>query len=495
MSEAVPSRSGARAGAKWTAVGAVIAALSQASILILAGSLLDPAALGHLAIALFLIGLFSMIVAAGNDYAIVQMTAFSKSDFYRIIGRLAALSLVSLLGALLFLTILHPWLHRLEPASLYIALMISFADGLALVLGAVLQRDLRYRDVELVGIVRNVLTVILGAVVLLQVPTLAALLMARLAAGIGGVVFCLHLMRGQAWDAGAGGGDASGVARDLLAKNVVNYLSRHAEIMAMTPQVGFQGLGFYDFSRRLVAQPRDLLANVVFRFCYPLLSKSRRIAKARLADRVFRMIYQDTVFSAALVGFPMFSLLLIVGPPLILLLLGAEWAPALPVFGIFAATALFQLLGNGLVTAALTANGQSKIVMKAEIYTIGPRFVLIFLSSLHGIAAVALTSCLIILLKLAVMQHILFRRSAISYLSLLGRLRVPALAGVAAAIPALACLSALPAGLAGIVATAVLFSVIYVTACLYQKPGLMTVFGGAGGGGLAAMGRRREGTG
>lgn len=402
------------------------------------GIFLTPVDLSYFAIALIISGFGLAAFPLGQEMAIVRQANLTVRYVLLCIAQslLLGASFLLLLGIAQFF---YPAADWPAPATIVVlGLLIGISDCLFQILIGAAQNKLRYKNIELTTITRNSLIFLFTIGALLISPRIEIALAARLCAGLAGLVmiFMVAIRKLPVSEPGLRFPVWSPLAFDMLSKNVVNFFSRNADIVAAGPQLGVANLGYYDFSRRIVAQPRDLLASVLFRFAYPLFSRLALIENPKVRAKVFRRIYAEMVSVAAKLGFPFFVLLLIVGPDLIINVLGPDWADAVPVFQIFAATALFQLLGNGLVSSALTANDQSRFVMVVETATVPPRFILLFFVSFYGLIPVALANAAFIVVKLAYMQHELIRKTAINYKGLARAIGRPTIAVTCAAIAA-----------------------------------------------------------
>jgi O-antigen/teichoic acid export membrane protein len=403
-----------RSGGKWTALGAVVGVLSQLAILLGLALLLSPEDVGFFAIFLFVLGIGITVLPLGNDFSFVQAERLSRADIIRMVGLGGVLVALFLSSAFV---VLKPLSNVSEGVSAAITFgtLVGFAEAIFLVFSAALQRNLDFRSIESANIARQLLTFALSLALLAITRQVEAAYIGRLLANL---LSCVMLIKPLSRVLGRGRPQQpilSSVARDMLLKNVLGHFSRNAEIVAGSPQLGVAGLGIYDLGRRFVAQPRDFIGSILFKFTFPVFSKISKIADPKKKRRFMRRTYGDVIALAAFAGFPVFAVVLLLADPLITDIFGSEWRSAIYVVQIFALTAFIQILGNNIITSALTATGGSNIVLKAEYLLIAPRLIGVYGASFHGPVAIAIVMSVFIIAKLIWMQRELNKLTDLSF--------------------------------------------------------------------------------
>ena len=416
-----------RQGAIWTAFGAIAGVLSQLVIMLTLALLLGPEAVGLFAVFAFVLGLGLTLFPLGHDYAFVQAADLTRGDVSRVIAlatlAAGALALVAFGFSAAFWGAVLP----LGRAVLF-GIAVGLAEALFLLASAVLQRGLNYRAIERVNITRHILTLVLSLSALALSGQIEGAYLGRLISNLG----ALCLMAGPLGAALRPGRARQPVmpplARDMIVSGTLSHLSRNAEVMVATPQLGVVGLGLYDFGRRIIAQPVTFLGTILSKFAYPLFAKIGQIECAPLRARVLRRSYGRIARSAALVGFPLFALALLLADPLIPVLFGPDWAPSVRVAQIFALAAFVQVLGNNIATTGLVAMGGSDRVLRVEYLILGPRLLAIFAASFAGPVVLAVVASLFNLIKLVWMQAALNARGGTDFAQIAGAVRGVALA-------------------------------------------------------------------
>lgn len=392
-----------KSGGIWTALGATAAIISQIGIIISLAAFFGPTEVGQFSVFLFVLSLVLTIAPFGNDFAFVQSEELARADFLRVVAVGACATILVSLIVFSISNIFIESIGHLSSAIIF-GCIAGFMESAVLVSSAILQRNLNYRTIESANILRNFLTFILSILSLFIFMSIESVFLSRIISNI----ICLFIISKPVLSDLLPGRPrqpfCSYVARDMLLKNVLNHISRNAEVFAALPQLGTAGLGVYDFGRRIIAQPRDLIGSVLFKFTYPMFAKIHNIDNISVRNRFMRRAYKNSVSAAAYFGFPIFALTLLISDPLIVHLFGEEWSPAVPVVNVFAITAFIQVLGNNIITSALTATGGSGIVLKAEYALFIPRILAVYVSSFYGPTTIAIAIAFFIIFKLLWMQ-------------------------------------------------------------------------------------------
>lgn len=453
-----------RSGGMWTAFGAVAGVFSQLAIMLSLAAFLKPADVGLFSVFLFVVGLGLTIFPFGNDFAFVQASRLAFSD----LGRTALAGLFLALSSSILVLISVQYLNIGSTnlmSSIQFGIAVGFTEACFLLCSSVLQRDLEYKSIERANILRQILTLILSLSLLAATHRLEGAFVGRLVSNLVAVGMILLPIARSVETGTPRQRFMSNISRDMLLKNALGHLSLNAEVVAASPQLGVSGLGIYDFGRRIIAQPRDFIGAILFKFTYPLFSNISKIENANVKQRFMRRVYRSVVIGAASVGFPVFASAIILSDPMITMLFGQEWSSSIPIVQIFALTAFVQVLGNNIITSALTATGGSGFVLQAEYLFILPRLLGIYVASLFGPIAVACSMSFFIVTKLCWMQYKLNKRSDLTFRFVALSIRPIVLAmttGIGAAAP----IKFLFLGVYGSISSCLVFLCCYVITLL-----------------------------
>lgn len=403
-----------KSGGKWTTLGAIAGVFSQLIIMLSLALFLEPMDVGLFSVFLFMLGLGITLLPLGNDFSFVQADRLSSGDIRRSVFLSCVIALLSAAVFYPATSLFSETGHRIVSTVIF-GIFVGLAEAIFLLFSAALQRHLNYKAIEKSNILRQILTLVLSLLFLAISHRVEGAYAARLISNVIALGILWHPLWGAVEKGKPRQKIMTAVSRNMLAKNVLGHISRSAEVVAGSPQLGMQGLGIYDLGRRIVAQPRDFIGSILFKFSYPMFTKIVKIENITLRNRFLRRVYRNIIKTAAFVGFPVFAIAMLIADPMIVEVFGEEWKSAVYVVEIFSLTAFVQVLGNNIITAALTAVGGSSVVLKAEYMLLLPRLLAVFVASFYGPIAIALTMSFFILIKLGWMQWELNKLSALNF--------------------------------------------------------------------------------
>ena len=210
------------------------------------------------------------------------------------------------------------------------------------------------------------------------------------------------------------------------AKRLLDYVAQQGDNLIVGKLQGMTALGLYDkafstmdrFLTRMTGGP-----GVMFRI-FAVIHEDQ--------DR-FRRAYQKMIMSSSLLGFPVFAVLIVTAPELIVVLFGSQWEGSVQPFRLLCVAATLKLL-NTYASSVIQATGR----VWAEVWR---QMVLIALT-VGGVAAFnawgptgAAAGVLLATIAMSVMMHALLRR--------VGNLRWSEI--VRPLMPALSCATAVAA--------------------------------------------------
>jgi PST family polysaccharide transporter len=114
--------------------------------------------------------------------------------------------------------------------------------------------------------------------------------------------------------------------------NLVAFASRNVDNLLVGKFAGAVQLGYYSLAYRVLLTPVQMIGQTVTRVLFPAIARSK-------GDKheVSRLLTKSTR-SIALASFPLMSFVAVSAPDTITIVLGDEWAPAIPVLMILAVT-------------------------------------------------------------------------------------------------------------------------------------------------------------
>ena len=143
--------------------------------------------------------------------------------------------------------------------------------------------------------------------------------------------------------------------------NFVNYFSRNMDKILLGRYLGFQSLGYYEKSYRLMTLPISTLTNVFTPSLQPVLSDFQN--DITVIRNVYNRISQYLFF----VGTILTPFLCFSAKEIILILFGEQWMAAVPVFQVLSVSVPFQMV-DSLSGSILQSANKIKYLFKTGIY-------------------------------------------------------------------------------------------------------------------------------
>ena len=333
---------------RWVAVGQVVAQSGRFFVSIIVAHLLTPGEFGLMAMAAVLITVASLFPTLGLGQAIVQRRQTSEM-LLRTLATLAVVAGTVLSGLLA----LGAWgaattlFAETRVAAIVAVLGGQFAiQGFSAVPESVLQREMRLDRLVLIDLAHLVTGSTTAVVLVFQGWGVWALVTGNL---VGAVVRSWAIILASPWKLRFGFRAAelrglAGFGTGVIGCNLVNYIARFADRVAIGRLLGATNLGLYDYACRLYWYPLEVIAPVLIAVMFPALSQVQddhvRLGRAFL--RANGLI--------AFVACPIMIGLAAVADPFVPVLLGERWQAIVPLVEILAPA--------GMLTAMAITTGE-----------------------------------------------------------------------------------------------------------------------------------------
>jgi O-antigen/teichoic acid export membrane protein len=167
-----------------------------------------------------------------------------------------------------------------------------------------------------------------------------------------------------------------------MGERSLNYLAQNTDKLLIGKLLGTEVLGYYSVASQMMLRPVQMLNPIVTRVAFPVLSRFQT------DDARLRLSYLRVIQAVAFIGMPVYLGLFVVADPLMNLLLGAGWDPAVGVFRILVLIGLMYCLGNPL-GSLLLAKGRADIGFWTNLCVLPLYVVAILIGSLWGVNGVA----------------------------------------------------------------------------------------------------------
>lgn len=141
--------------------------------------------------------------------------------------------------------------------------------------------------------------------------------------------------------------------RGIVGVNMLAAVLHHADFVVVGRMLGASALGFYQMASRLPEMTLILLVHVTGKVLFPAF------AIARAEERPVGRVYLSVLRLLAIIVLPAAAVLVFLADPLVIVIFGPRWEPAIPILRALAIYAAFRALGShgGDVLKALGRSG------------------------------------------------------------------------------------------------------------------------------------------
>ncbi len=313
--------------------------------------LLEPQDFGLVAMTTAVLGLAQLLSELGLSTATVQRRQITHAQVNALFWIQAAIGLIVAGLAVLLAPAVEAFYGVAQVAVVVSALAVTFVlRGASAQHQALLERRLHFRRLARIEVVSTALSTALA----IAVAVLGGGLWALVALNVSYVLArCLQLWKASGWLPGlprraAGLWSLLTFGAHLSVFNAVNYAARNADNVLIGRFVGADALGLYDRAYRLLMLPLQQINGPVSRVAVPTLSLIVH-EEARL-----RRSYITAVGGVSLASMPLMAVAAVLASPLVVVVLGDQWAPAAPIFRALAVVGLVDTVAhtNGWLYAA-----------------------------------------------------------------------------------------------------------------------------------------------
>jgi len=328
--------------------------LLQLPTAIILARLLTPHEFGVTAAAYFFLQLCNRLTQFGFGVALVRTPHITKEHLGSVFLLNLALATVAWITLTVGAPVLGGFLRSPETAAVLPTVALGFfIVAFGTVPTALLSRDMRFRDSSTSDwfdtVTCSVVTILLAWNGFSYWSVVYGTLAGDAMRAIVRTVMARHLPTLR-WSRAAIQ-EIFGFGSGIYIKNLLDYSVQNLDNLIVGRMIGMTALGFYDKAYSTMARVITKInlsgPNVSFRIFALIHDQPER----------FRAAYRKVIMSVTLVGYAVFTGMMVTAPELIQVLYGTRWLPAVVPFQLLCVAAMMRLL-NTYASSATQAKGQ-----------------------------------------------------------------------------------------------------------------------------------------
>jgi PST family polysaccharide transporter len=354
--KAPPLGRGAAAGALYIGGAQVVRAISMMASTIVIARILSPSDFGVIAMSAPILAFVLLFQDMGLGTATVQSDTVKPEQSTTLFWLNVAISIPIALLMVIFAPAVGAFYRDSRVGDITAASAgLVIVTSLAIQHTALLNREMRYREMARIVIASSVASAIATIVLAIYLKTYWALFLGSF---IGTFIQAAMTWTTHRWRPGLRASwlearSLVGFGGYVATFNVLNFLNRNVDSILLGRVWGADQLGLYERSQKLMLAPLQLVNSPLSRVMLPLLSRLRDEP-----DR-YRSAYLFALRGLLLATMPAAALAVVASDAVVLVLLGPGWTLAAPIFFWLALAVLYQPLGNSTAWLFLTS-GRAK---------------------------------------------------------------------------------------------------------------------------------------
>lgn len=343
----------------WNAVqryGAMLISLATNVVLV---RLLSPDEFGIVGLMTVFVSVAGAIVDGGFGAALIQRKEISQSDYSTIFWSNLTVSLLLIAGLFVSAPAVSRYFHQdVLCKILRIESIILFVNAFCVIQTTRLTKFLQFRQLA----VRTIVAAVVSSIV--------AVVLAFLGFGVWSLVVrdIMNAVVGAALLWSVSGWRPSWIFRwssfkglfkfgsFIFISSISNTLYINLQSFIIGRAFSTKDLGYYTQAKKLESVSVESTSSILSQVLFPVY--------ASIADRreYHREVVRKNVRIITYLSFPLMMLLIVIAHPLLTILLGAEWAPSVPLFQILCIVGMMSPL-NQANTEIFKAIGRSDIYL------------------------------------------------------------------------------------------------------------------------------------
>lgn len=346
-------------GIKWTTYATIIVTLLQLAQISILARFLDPSAFGLMALVMVVIGFSQAFLDMGISNAIIHKQEISHEQ-------LSTLYWVNVgAGATLFAIVcavaplVASFYHEPELIPLTILVGVTFLiQPLGQQFMVLWQKEMRFAEIAKIDIINKLVSLAVSVLFAYDGYGVYALVYGTIA---GVVVQTLQFMilglrehKPSFVFKAAEIKEFMSFGAYQMGERTINYFNSQIDTIFIGKLLGAEALGIYSIAKQLIMGPAQIFNPVITKVTFPMM------AKIQDDTEWLKNIYLKTIHYLSSVNFPVYALMVILAPELVLILFGDKWMEAVPIVQILSIYGALRSTGNP-IGSLLLAKGKAKL--------------------------------------------------------------------------------------------------------------------------------------
>lgn len=139
-----------------------------------------------------------------------------------------------------------------------------------------------------------------------------------------------------------------------MGERTVNYFNSQIDVILIGRLLGTETLGVYNIAKQLVMRPAQIFNPIITKVTFPAM------AKVQNDTATLRRVCLQTISHLSSVNFPIYAMMIVLAPEIVLFLFGAKWMAAVPIVQILSIYGAVRSTGNP-IGSLLLAKGRANL--------------------------------------------------------------------------------------------------------------------------------------
>ena len=371
----------ALSGIAWTSLERLVQQIVQFVIGILIARVLAPEDYGVIGMTAIFFAVAQTLIDSGFGSALIQKQNRTETDYSTCFYFNALLGIVLYVFLYFSAPSIAAFYHT--PILCDVMRMLGLTlivNSLMIAQMAKLTAEMRFRVMSVITILTQVLTGVIGLLMAYSGYGVWALVCQQ----VGGTVCQLLLLECyMRWVPSPVFSMSSfrhmfSFGSKILCSGMINTIYDNLYTLVIGRTFSAQQVGFYNRGNQFATLPSNLLLSVVMKVAYPLMAAVQE-DRERLRTAYIRFLSLPLC-----ILYPVLSGMIALAKPMVLVLLGEKWLPAVPLLQILCLGAFFDPLTH-INLNILYVKGRTDLVLKLELIKKPIAFLLLFVSLPFGI--------------------------------------------------------------------------------------------------------------